>query len=46
VLPLYAADIDDDTVRMLAHARWEEIQFSDVKPGIDFTRELMAALLG
>jgi hypothetical protein len=29
-----------------AHARWEEIQLSDVKPVIDFTRELMAEHLG
>jgi hypothetical protein len=29
-----------------AHARWEEIQLSDVRPVIDFTRELMAAHLG
>jgi len=28
-----------------AHARWEEIQFSDVKPVIEFNRELMAAHL-
>jgi len=28
-----------------AHARWEEIQLSDVKPVIEFTRELMAAHL-
>ena len=29
-----------------AHARWEEIQLSDVNPVIEFTRELMAAQLG
>ena len=29
-----------------AHARWEEIQLGDVRPVIDFTRELMAAHLG
>jgi hypothetical protein len=29
-----------------AHARWEEIQLSDVKPVIEFTRELMAEHLG
>ena len=29
-----------------AHARWEEIQLSDVQPVIEFTRELMAAHLG
>ncbi len=29
-----------------AHARWEEIQLSDVNPVIEFTRELMAAHLG
>ena len=28
-----------------AHARWEEIQLGDVKPVIEFTRELMAAHL-
>jgi hypothetical protein len=28
-----------------AHARWEEIQASDVNPVIEFTRELMAAHL-
>jgi hypothetical protein len=28
-----------------AHARWEEIQLSDVNPVIEFTRELMAAHL-
>jgi hypothetical protein len=28
-----------------AHARWEEIQLTDVKPVIEFTRELMAAHL-
>jgi hypothetical protein len=28
-----------------AHARWEEIQFSDVQPVIEFTRELMSAHL-
>jgi hypothetical protein len=28
-----------------AHARWEEIQLSDVKPVIEFTKELMAAHL-
>ena len=28
-----------------AHARWEEIQLGDVRPVIDFTRELMAAHL-
>jgi hypothetical protein len=28
-----------------AHARWEEIQLTDVKPVIDFTRELMLAHL-
>jgi hypothetical protein len=28
-----------------AHARWEEIQLSDVRPVIEFTRELMAAHL-
>ena len=28
-----------------ARARWEEIQLSDVKPVIEFTRELMAAHL-
>ena len=29
-----------------AHARWEQIQLSDVDPVIEFTRELMAAHLG
>jgi hypothetical protein len=29
-----------------AHARWEEIQLSDVKPVIDFTRELTVEHLG
>jgi len=29
-----------------AHARWEEIQLNDVKPVIEFTRELMAEHLG
>jgi hypothetical protein len=29
-----------------AHPRWEEIQLSDVKPVIEFTRELMAEHLG
>jgi hypothetical protein len=29
-----------------AHARWDEIQLSDLKPVIEFTRELMAAHLG
>lgn len=29
-----------------AHARWEEIQLGDVKPVIEFTRELMATHLG
>jgi hypothetical protein len=28
-----------------AHAQWEEIQLSDIKPVIEFTRELMAAHL-
>jgi hypothetical protein len=28
-----------------AHARWDEIQLTDVKPVIEFTRELMAAHL-
>jgi hypothetical protein len=28
-----------------AHARWEQIQLGDVKPVIEFTRELMAAHL-
>jgi hypothetical protein len=28
-----------------AHARWEEIQLGDVKPVIEFTRELMAVHL-
>jgi hypothetical protein len=28
-----------------AHARWEEIQLSDVNPVIEFTRELMATHL-
>jgi hypothetical protein len=28
-----------------AHARWEEIELTDVKPVIEFTRELMAAHL-
>jgi hypothetical protein len=28
-----------------AHARWEEIQLSDVQPVVEFTRELMAAHL-
>jgi hypothetical protein len=29
-----------------AHARWDEIELTDVKPVIEFTRELMAAHLG
>lgn len=29
-----------------AHARWDEIQLSDVNPVIEFSRELMAAHLG
>jgi len=29
-----------------AHAQWQDIQLNDIKPVIDFTRELMAEHLG